>query len=70
MIDVAAGAAKKIFGEDGVLEAPQMMGGEDFSYYQEKIPGAMVLLAQKGQQVPPGFQCDRFEIQHKTPWIL
>ena len=37
MIDVAAGAAKKIFGEDGVLEAPQMMGGEDFSYYHLQV---------------------------------
>lgn len=49
IIDVAAGAAKKIFGEDGVLEAPQMMGGEDFSYYQEKIPGAMVLLGVRNE---------------------
>ena len=44
--------------------APQVHGGKAL------VTGAMVLLAQKGQQVPPGFQCDRFEIQHKTPWIL
>ena len=32
-----------------MLEAPQMMGGEDFSYYQEKIPGAMVLLGVRNE---------------------
>ncbi|MDO5532612.1 amidohydrolase [Sutterella sp.] len=44
MIDVAAGAGRKIFGDDGVVDCEPTMGGEDFAYYQEKIPGAMVLL--------------------------
>ena len=51
MIDVASGAVKKIFGEKGLLEAPQMMGGEDFAYYQEKIPGAMVLLGVRNEEL-------------------
>lgn len=49
MIDVASGAAKKIFGEKGVVEANLLMGGEDFSFYQEKIPGAMVLLGVRNE---------------------
>ena len=47
--DVAAGAARKIFGEDSVIEPAQTMGGEDFAYYQEKIPGAMVLLGVRNE---------------------
>ena len=42
--DLAAEAVTKIFGEGKVVEADQTMGGEDFAYYQEKIPGAMVFL--------------------------
>lgn len=49
MIDVVSGAAQKIFGEKGVVEASLLMGGEDFSYYQEKIPGAMVLLGVRNE---------------------
>lgn len=44
VVDVAAGAARRIFGDDGVVEAALQMGGEDFAYFQEKVPGAMVLL--------------------------
>ena len=39
----------KIFGEKGVVEANLLMGGEDFSFYQEKIPGAMVLLGVRNE---------------------
>lgn len=49
MIDVVNGAAAKIFGEKGVIEADLQMGGEDFAYYQEKIPGAMVLLGVRNE---------------------
>lgn len=47
--DVVEGAAKKIFGEDGVVEPDRTMGGEDFAYFQEKIPGAMVLLGVRNE---------------------
>ena len=32
--------AAKIVGEDGVRQAPLMMGAEDFSYFLEEVPGA------------------------------
>ena len=41
MIDVVTGAAGKIFGDKGVIEANLQMGGEDFAFYQEKVPGAI-----------------------------
>jgi len=39
-----AGAAAAALGEQAVVEAPMSMGGEDFAYYLEQIPGAMARL--------------------------
>lgn len=49
MIDVVTGAAGKIFGDKGVIEADLQMGGEDFAFSQEKVPGAMVLLGVRNE---------------------
>ncbi|MGH8882397.1 MAG: amidohydrolase, partial [Stackebrandtia sp.] len=39
-----AGAASAALGETAVVEAPVSMGGEDFSWYLEQVPGAMARL--------------------------
>lgn len=67
MAAVAAKAAKKVLGDDMVitaLEAPNM-GGEDFAYYLEKVPGAFMFLSsanhEKGTDGPhhnPKFNVD------------
>lgn len=47
MAALAAKAAKKVLGEDNViteLPAPNM-GGEDFAYYLEELPGAFMFLS-------------------------
>lgn len=47
MAALAAKAAKEVLGEDNVitkLPAPNM-GGEDFAYYLEKLPGAFMFLS-------------------------
>lgn len=41
---VIAGAAGAALGADRVVEAEISMGGEDFAYYLEHVPGAMVRL--------------------------
>ncbi len=41
---VIAGAAGAALGADRVVEAEISMGGEDFSFYLEQVPGAMVRL--------------------------
>src|SRR4029450_6255474 len=38
---VFATAARSAIGDEAVLNAPQSMGGEDFSWYLEEIPGSM-----------------------------
>ena len=58
MIDVVTGAAGKTFGDKGVIEADLQMGGEDFAFYQEKVPGAMVLLGVRNEA------CDAVWPQH------
>ena len=41
----ALGVARDLFGEDQTLELPNpSMGGEDFSFFLEKVPGAFVWL--------------------------
>lgn len=67
MAALAAKAAKKVLGDDMVitkLAAPNM-GGEDFAYYLEKVPGAFMFLSssdkEKGTDVPhhnPKFNVD------------
>jgi amidohydrolase len=41
---VIAGAAGAALGPERVVEAEISMGGEDFSFYQESVPGAMIRL--------------------------
>ncbi|GAB3230015.1 amidohydrolase [Glycomyces halotolerans] len=49
-----AGATSAALGEQAVAEAPMSMGGEDFAYYLEQVPGAMARLG-VGR---PGVECD------------
>jgi amidohydrolase len=46
---VFATAARSAIGDEAVLPAPQSMGGEDFSWYLEEIPGSMARL---GVRIP------------------
>ncbi|HLL67930.1 MAG TPA: amidohydrolase [Micromonosporaceae bacterium] len=41
---VIAGAAGAALGAENVVEAPVSMAGEDFAYYLEHVPGAMIRL--------------------------
>jgi amidohydrolase len=40
MVDFVAQTAGRLFGEDKVQDIAPVMGGEDFSYFLQKIPGA------------------------------
>ena len=61
----ASAAAKRMFGENRVIEIAPTMGAEDFSFYLEKIPGSFFFLGigdkSKGITAPhhhPKFQVD------------
>ncbi|EAX47675.1 amidohydrolase [Thermosinus carboxydivorans Nor1] len=62
---VIAAAGCEVLGPDGVVEIKPVMGGEDFSYYLQKVPGAFVYVgagnAEKGIIYPhhhPKFDID------------
>jgi amidohydrolase len=42
--------AAKVVGEEGVHEAPLMMGAEDFSYFLEQVPGAFWFIGSQNPQ--------------------
>jgi amidohydrolase len=42
-------AAERVLGPDAIVEAPQSLGGEDFAWYLDSIPGA---LARLGTRAP------------------
>jgi metal-dependent amidase/aminoacylase/carboxypeptidase family protein len=50
MADLARTAAEKALGPDAIRDIPPSMGGEDFSYFLERYPGAYFWLGLgKGQ---------------------
>lgn len=72
MAALAARAAKTVLGEDKVItqiKAPNM-GGEDFAYYLEKVPGAFMFLSSanpaKGTDVP--HHNPKFDVDEEVLW--
>jgi amidohydrolase len=62
MVDFATGVARKVLGEDCLQPFDPIMGGEDFAYYLQKVPGAFLFLgAGDGREFPhhhPAFDID------------
>lgn len=44
MVNILKGVTGKIMGEEALEELPIVMGSEDFSFYQEEVPGVMFFL--------------------------
>ena len=49
IVPYAQGAAKEIFGDDWDAHYGVTMGGEDFSYFLEKVPGCFALLGVRSE---------------------
>jgi amidohydrolase len=47
---VIADAASAVLGADGVVDIPPIMGGEDFSAYLTRAPGAFVLVGARSEE--------------------
>jgi amidohydrolase len=62
MVDFAVEVAKKVLGEGCLQKFDPIMGGEDFAYYLQKVPGAFIFLgAGDGHGFPhhhPAFDID------------
>jgi len=48
--ELALNSVKKILGEDAIVEMEKTMGGEDFSYYLEKIPGCIAFVGCRNEE--------------------
>ena len=62
MVDFVAETARSLFGENRVQEIDPVMGGEDFSYFLQKVPGAFLFFGMgDGMEYPhhhPKFDVD------------
>ncbi len=48
---IFADSCRELFGKNRIIESPQSMGGEDFAFYLEKVPGAMFRLGVKNDRI-------------------
>ena len=59
---LAAAVAAEVVGEDGLIwDHPPAMGGEDFAFMLQKVPGAFVMLGQAGGEAPIQCHDPRFD---------
>ncbi|WP_425423852.1 amidohydrolase [Spirillospora albida] len=52
-------AAVQVIGEDGVVPTPQSLGGEDFGWYLESVPGALARLGVRTPGSPGEYDLHR-----------
>jgi len=69
VIDVIRRTATDVLGIDGIRSTPQSMGSEDFSWFLEDVPGALVRLGVGQNDHPvdvhsPTFNLDEAAIEH------
>lgn len=61
-------AAEKIVG-DGARKITPFMGGEDFSYYSQKVPGCFFFIGSSPEGIPPGtipHHCSQFNFDERA----
>ena len=73
MAALAADCAKAVVGEDKVITkvpAPNM-GGEDFAYYLEKVPGAFMFLSSSNPEkhTDVAHHNPKFNVDEDVLWI-
>ncbi|MEQ4715159.1 amidohydrolase [Nonomuraea sp. B19D2] len=51
-IEMLSNATTRVLGGTAVVPTPQSLGGEDFSWYVESIPGALARLGTRGPDAP------------------
>ena len=49
--ELGKSVSKEILGEDKVIDMPPIMGGEDFAYYTQKIPGCFAFLGVSNPEI-------------------
>jgi amidohydrolase len=70
MVDFVAQTAERIFGKEHVQEIDPVMGGEDFAYFLQEVPGAFLFFGMgDGMEYPhhhPAFDIDEKALPQAT----
>ncbi len=68
MTDLVRAAATELIGAERVVEAPQMMGAEDFSYFLEQRPGCFFYVGSRNEErgLTWGHHHPRFDIDEEA----
>ena len=68
MTDLVRAAATELIGAERVVEAPQMMGAEDFSYFLEQRPGCFFYVGSRNEErgLIWGHHHPRFDIDEEA----
>lgn len=69
VIEIIKSAASTVLGPEGVQPTPQSMGSEDFAWFLDHVPGALIRLGAGRNQHPvdlhsPTFEIDETAIEH------
>lgn len=66
--EIAVQAAKKLFPEEAFLDLPRMFLGEDFSVYQQRVPGVFAFVGAGNESLGRAFpnHHDQFNIDEKA----
>lgn len=69
VVEIVKSAASTVLGPEGVQPTPQSMGSEDFAWFLEHVPGALIRLGAGRNQHPvdlhsPTFEIDETAIEH------
>jgi amidohydrolase len=59
--EVVAGAGRAVLGDAAVVPTSQSLGGEDFAWYLERIPGSLARLGVRGERPVGDLHSSRFE---------
>ncbi len=65
IVERVSDVARKAFGTDGVATIAPVMGGEDFAYYLQRVPGTFVMLGM-GDGHPYPHHSARFDIDERA----
>jgi amidohydrolase len=65
MVDLVERVARSEFGEQSIATIDPVMGGEDFAYFLQKVPGAFVMLGMGDNQPYPHHNA-RFDIDERV----
>ena len=68
LVDYCRNALLKLFDKDSIIAPTPAMGGEDFAYYQQKVPGVFLWIGSgnEAKGIVNGWHHPRFDVDENT----